>query len=155
MLITLYCMHKTTGEVWTDSQKLGMWVATACPWSSKQVSLNAYTRMKSTHVASMREELGYWILVPWDSTIEYRCLLCAPSSCVATPPASDSKSGWRGSSSSHWRRCVCVCLCVCLGSVVIGAWSQWSTGWIPLHCIHTILQLNNYHNSYHLSTCPQ
>ena len=112
-------MHKTTGEVWTDSQKLGMWVATACPWSSRQVSLNAYTRMKSTHVASMREELGYWILVPWDSTIEYRCLLCAPSSCVATPPASDSKSGWR---EVHLviDGGVCVCVCVC----ALAVWSS-------------------------------
>ena len=55
---------------------------------------------------------GYWILVPWDSTIEYRCLLCAPSSCVATPPASDSKSGRR---EVHlvidWGVCVSVCVC--------------------------------------------
>ena len=55
---------------------------------------------------------GYWILVPWDSTIEYRCLLCAPSSCVATPPASDSKSRGR---EVHlvidWGVCVSVCVC--------------------------------------------
>ena len=55
---------------------------------------------------------GYWILVPWVSTIEYRCLLCAPSSCVATPPASDSKSGGR---EVHlvidWGVCVSVCVC--------------------------------------------
>ena len=72
-----------------------MWVDAACPWISRQVSLKAYTRMKSTHVAIMREELGLLDPSPVGHHLEYRCLLCAPSSCVATPPASDSKSGGR------------------------------------------------------------
>ena len=60
----------TVGQFTSRHQKLGMWVATACPWSSRQVSIKAYTRIKSTHVASMREELR--LLDPGPVGLHYR-----------------------------------------------------------------------------------
>ena len=72
-----------------------------------------------TKIACVYGSQTYWILGPWDSTIEHRCLLCAPSSCVATPPASGSKSGGR---KDHLVIDGGVCLCVCVCTLAV--WSS-------------------------------